>query len=317
MMVQQTSSTPSSSTSRSGTQSVLLYGRLPDRMGSQLAGPSTLRTMVSSRAASTYQLAGVGSCQISHSSLGTSMVQSNSQSVLRQQYSSSVHSKTRRNSFHIPFSQDSGIISSPRSICYNPNPNTSPGSSKCDSRRFITPQQSQSHGMASSCRETLRNLFCVFRTSLVDMFATAKNEVTPIYVSPYPDDRVWAVDALSISWDGLRLIYAFPPAPIVPKTLDRIRYSHGMTVILIALQHPSRLWHPLLLQLSLRPRLRLWDVALYRYVPNLCRPQFHEIPYCWIWPCGYYPGIPQTTSISRICSGNGSQSSQRLVHSCL
>ena len=36
------------------------------------------------------------------------------------------------------------------------------------------------------------------------------------------DDRARVVDALSISWDDLGLIYAFPPAPIVPKTLDWI-----------------------------------------------------------------------------------------------
>ena len=103
---------------------------------------------------------------------------------------------------------------------------------------------------------TLRNLFCIFGTPLMDMFATVENKVTPIYILPYPDDRVWAVDALSISWDDLGLIYAFPPAPIVPKTLEKIRYSHGATIILVASQHPSRPWHPLLLQLSLRPRLR-------------------------------------------------------------
>ena len=124
--------------------------------------------------------------------------------------------------------------------------------------------------------ETLRNLFCAFGTPLVDMFATAENKV---YVSPYPDDRAWAVDALSISWDSLRMIYAFPPAPIVPKTLDRIRSSRGTTVILIASQHPSRPWHPLLLpKLSLRPRITLPEVELYQYVPNLRRPQFHRDP---------------------------------------
>ena len=52
------------------------------------------------------------------------------------------------------------------------------------------------------------------------MFTTAENKVTPVYVSPYPDHRAWAVDALSISWDGWGLVYAFPPAPIVPKTQE-------------------------------------------------------------------------------------------------
>ena len=54
--------------------------------------------------------------------------------------------------------------------------------------------------------ETLNNLFCAFGTPLIDMFATAENRVTPVYVSPYPDDRAWAVDALTLSWDDLGLV---------------------------------------------------------------------------------------------------------------
>ena len=106
-------------------------------------------------------------------------------------------------------------------------------------------------------QEALLNLFSVLGTPLVDMFATAENRVTPIFVSPYPDDRAWAVDALSISWDGLGLVYAFPPAPTVPQTLQKIKESHDTMVILIASQHPSRPWHPLLLQLSRRPHIPL------------------------------------------------------------
>ena len=126
--------------------------------------------------------------------------------------------------------------------------------------------------------ETLNRLFCAFGTPLIDMFATAENKVTPVFVSPYPDDRAWAVDALSLSWDDLGLVYAFPPAPIVPKTIQKIQKSRGTTVILIASQHPSRPWHPLLLQLSTRPRIPLLDVPLFQFVPNLRRPQYHRDP---------------------------------------
>ena len=112
----------------------------------------------------------------------------------------------------------------------------------------------------------------------MDIFATAENWVTPVYVSPYPEDRAWAVNALSISWDGLGLVYAFPPAPIIPKTLQKIKDSHDTMVILIASQHPSRPWHPLLLQLSRRPPIPLTNVALYQYIPNIRRPQFHRDP---------------------------------------
>ena len=126
--------------------------------------------------------------------------------------------------------------------------------------------------------ETLNKLFCAFGTPLIHMFATAENKVTPVFASPYPDDRVWAVDTLSLSWDDLGLVYAFPPAPIVPKTLQKIQKSRGTTVIMIASQHASRSWHPLLLQLSTRPQIPLIDVQLFQYVPNLRRPQYHRDP---------------------------------------
>ena len=126
--------------------------------------------------------------------------------------------------------------------------------------------------------ETLNRLFCAFGTPLIDMYATAENKVTPVFVSPYLDDRAWAVDSLSLSWDDLGLIYAFPPAPIVPKTIQKIQKSRGTTVILIASQHPSRPWHPLLLQLSTHPRIPLLDVPLFQFVPYLRRPQYHRDP---------------------------------------
>ena len=125
---------------------------------------------------------------------------------------------------------------------------------------------------------TSNSLFSAFRAALMNMFATAESKVTPIYVSPYPDNRAWAVDALSISWDDLGLIYAFPPAPIVPQTLKRIRMSRGTTVILIESQDLSRPWHPLLLQFSVQTRIPLLDVELFQFIPNHRRPQYHREP---------------------------------------
>ena len=151
---------------------------------------------------------------------------------------------------------------------------------------------------------TLNRLFYVFGTPLIDMFATAENKVTPIFVSPYPDDRAWAVDALSLSWDDLGLIYAFPPAPIVPKTIQKIQKSRGTTVILIASQHPSQPWHPLLLQLSIGHRIPLTDVQLFQYVPNLRRPQFHRDP-----SIAYYRNTP----LKELCGLIGWKSSNVFV----
>ena len=129
-------------------------------------------------------------------------------------------------------------------------------------------------------QETLLRLFSALGTSLVDMFATAENRVTPICISPYLDDRAWAVEALSISWDCLGLVYAFLQLPSSQRPSRKD--SQGTTVILIASQNPSRPWHPLLpLLLSQRP-IPLTNVPLYQYVPNGRRPQFYREPHVLI-----------------------------------
>ena len=221
-----------------------------------------------------YQLAGTGSHATCATSLGTSVAKSIGESLLRQQYGSSIHPQTDRNSFSVLVSQNSGTVRSPGSVCDNSSPFTSSRSQANALSRISQPSPTEWRIPT----ETLNNLFCVFGTPLIDMFATAENRVTPVYVSPYQDDRAWAVDTLSLSWDDLGLVYEFPPAPIVPKTLQKILKSRGTTVIMIASQHPSRQWHPLLLQLSTRPRIPLPDVHLFQYVPNLRRPQYHRDP---------------------------------------
>ena len=252
-------STSRSSASCTRTQSDLLYRCFPYRMGGQLAGTSALGTVVSSRADSTYQLVGVGSHLISPSSVGTSMAQSDSQSVLRQQHSSGTHLRTRRNSFYIPIPQDSGIVSSAGSVCDNSNPNTSSRSPKRDNRRIIMSQQSQSHWMASSSRDLTQSVLCLRDSSHGHVRHSRRQGLggrRPLHI--------------------LGRIRADLCLCIVPKTLEGIRYSHITTVILIASQHPSWPWHPLLLQLSLRPRIPLSEVELFQYIPNTRRPQFHR-----------------------------------------
>ena len=152
---------------------------------------------------------------------------------------------------------------------------------------------------------------------LRDMFATAENKVTPVYVSPYPGDRAWAVDALSISWEGWGLVHAFPPLPIVRKTLQKIKFSHGTTVILIASKHPSQPWHSLLLQLSLRPHVPLTNVALFQYIPKIHRPQFHEYPPLLDLATWLLSGISSNNTTSWHSSGYGGRCPSRFIQSCV
>ena len=178
--------------------------------------------------------------------------------------------------FSISVPQVSRIVSTAGQVGNNTCTYTSSGSPQCDSRCTLITRQSQSHGGWRLPLGTSNSLFSAFGAALMNMFATAENKVTPIYVSSYPDDIAWAVEAISISWDDLGLIYAFPPAPIVPRTLERNRNVLRNDA---ASQHPSRSsWHPLLLQLSAQPRIPLLDVELFQFIPNHRRPQCHREP---------------------------------------
>ena len=89
----------------------------------------------------------------------------------------------------------------------------------------------------------------------VDLFATRFNHRLPVYVSPVPDPSAWAVDALSLSWEGLSA-YAFPPFPILAQVLRKARLDRP-ELILIAPKWPAQPWFPDLLALSHVPPLPL------------------------------------------------------------
>ena len=90
---------------------------------------------------------------------------------------------------------------------------------------------------------------------MVDLFATRWNHKLPTFVSPVPDPMAWAVDALSLNWDGL-IAYAFPPTVLVPKVLHKVRTSTAI-VILIAPFRWEKVWTTDLLELSTHPPVPL------------------------------------------------------------
>ena len=54
---------------------------------------------------------------------------------------------------------------------------------------------------------------------------------TQVYISPCPDPNALALDALSVDWSTLPLAYGFPPMPILPKVLQKIRHSSADTIL--------------------------------------------------------------------------------------
>ncbi|XP_048775499.2 uncharacterized protein LOC125680102 [Ostrea edulis] len=81
----------------------------------------------------------------------------------------------------------------------------------------------------------------------IDLFATHLNCKLPTFVSPIPDNKALAVDAMSFDWKGM-FSYMFPPFRLLPKILHKIRVEICKT-ILIAPAWPKQSWFPDLLQL--------------------------------------------------------------------
>jgi hypothetical protein len=67
---------------------------------------------------------------------------------------------------------------------------------------------------------------------LIDLFATSLNYKLETFVSPIPDQKAWAVDAMTISWKGM-FNYIFPPFRLLHRSLHKKR-EDGCKTILIA-----------------------------------------------------------------------------------
>lgn len=96
-------------------------------------------------------------------------------------------------------------------------------------------------------RNVANQVFSLWKVPQLDLFATRFNHLLPLFVSPVPDHRASAVDAMSMDWGNL-FAYAFPPFNLIPLVLAKIRKS-PCQIILIAPLWPQRSWFPLLMSL--------------------------------------------------------------------
>ena len=103
----------------------------------------------------------------------------------------------------------------------------------------------------------------------IDLFATSFNNKLPQFVSPVPDSLAISVDALSMPWENLDA-YAFPPAAILGKVVEKLQDSPCKRIILIALGWPNIHWFWDLVTMSSQMPLSL---------PNLLTQPFNQIPH--------------------------------------
>ena len=104
----------------------------------------------------------------------------------------------------------------------------------------------------------------------VDLFATRFNNKLPQFVSPVPDPQAWAVDALSLSWEDLDP-YAFPPAAILGKVVEKLQDYPCNRIILVAPGWPNMPWFWDLVAMSSQIPLCLPNI------PNLVSQPFNQV----------------------------------------
>ena len=88
----------------------------------------------------------------------------------------------------------------------------------------------------------------------LDIFASKETRMLPRYMTWYPDKEAVARDALLHQWDPVS--YAFPPVPLILKSLQKLE-REKIRVVMILPHWPSALWWPLVLSLLIDPILPL------------------------------------------------------------
>ena len=120
-------------------------------------------------------------------------------------------------------------------------------------------------------------------TPQVDLFATRENAQLPSFVSPVLDVKAVEVDALSIPWDRWRVVYLFPPTPLILKVLAHLETFKG-TALLVTPDWPGQAWFPLLRRKA-RECLHLPDPRLSQIVAGervFCSSRALLRLLCWI-----------------------------------
>ena len=100
-------------------------------------------------------------------------------------------------------------------------------------------------------------IFRLWRTPVVDRFATVHSTHLPQFMALVPEPRALAIDALSQDSQG-RSMYMFPPFLLLNKVIQKLRTTQTGEVILIAPWWPSQPWFPHLLRLSVDHLLRFF-----------------------------------------------------------
>ena len=116
-------------------------------------------------------------------------------------------------------------------------------------------------------------IFKIFPTMTIDLFASRLNAKLSLYVSRYPDANACAVDAFSFKWVD-KLFYIFAPFSLLGRILQKIEQDETQAII-IAPVWPAQAWWPTLTNLIRGPCFLLpktKEILRLEHKPTLTYP---------------------------------------------
>ena len=143
----------------------------------------------------------------------------------------------------------------------NPQGTSHPRPAERDSRQAIQTWPDHSNRVVTSSRSVPSYMLLVASASSGPICHQVQQQTSAVCVM-VPDPQAWAVDALSLSWEDLDP-YAFPPAAILGKVVEKLQDYSCNRIILIAPGWPNMPW--------------FWDlVAMSNQIP-LCLPNIPNL----------------------------------------
>ena len=218
----------------SSTCTADLYRRIKRRVGRSLKRTHGKGKLVTPRKQAVHKLSRVKGSSSGIKRIPSSLYKQGSSHCYRQHHCGSLHKQGRGNEIGPPVCptlENDDLVYQKSSNSESP---AHPRPSKRDSRQTIQTGPNHSNRMVPQSRDR-------WHRPQVDLFATRFNNKLPQFVSTLPVPQAWAVDALSLSWEGLDP-YAFPPAAILGKVVEKLQDYPCNRIILIAPGWPNMPW---------------------------------------------------------------------------
>ena len=140
-----------------------------------------------------------------------------------------------------------------KSSCLQHNPTTRESVFK---ENIIADAGSRFKQVADWCLNTsvTSKIFALFGVPDVDLMATNLSRKVPVFYSwTQGDIEAWGIDPLApdVNWKQWSLPYCFPPFPLLPQVLAKVRDQQVDKMILIVPWWPTKPFFPLLIDMIL------------------------------------------------------------------